>query len=190
MTEGPRRRPGGRSARVRSDVLDAADALVADGIERVTVRDLSATSGVSEPTIYRRWRTAENVLLEAAVRHLEASRPLPVTGDLRRDLIRWAENLQLGLATPAGLRFLSLLVNAQLRTDGADSVAGFLDARMDALAELLRQDEAPPELTVERLLDHVLAPLYLRRMFGYPTSRRLARDLVASVLRSPAEGSP
>jgi AcrR family transcriptional regulator len=158
-------RPGGRSARVRAAVLDAADELADAGGEPLTVRRLAAASGVSEPTIYRRWRTAENVLLDATVRRLSRQSPVVATGDLRADLVTWADDLDAGLATPAGQRFLEALVRA--RGSSAGTLAPFLTQRIEQLRELLAADHAPASLTVETLLDHVLAPLYVRRMLGY-----------------------
>jgi AcrR family transcriptional regulator len=171
-------RPGGRSARVRAAVLDAADALADAGEETVTVRRLAAASGISEPTIYRRWRTAENVLLDATVRRLTEQSPVAVTGDLRADLVAWATELEAGLATPAGQRFLEAVVRA--RGSSAETLAPYLAQRVEQLRELLDADHAPVTLTVETLLDHVLAPLYVRQMLGYPGGS--AADLVDRVL--------
>jgi AcrR family transcriptional regulator len=98
----PSRRPGGRTARVRAAVLDAADELVLEGHDSISVRSLSEVSGVSEPTIYRSWRTAENVVVDAAVRHLTRQSPVRITGELRADLVAWAREVQRSIATPAG----------------------------------------------------------------------------------------
>src|ERR1700754_3775210 len=99
MTTHPQIRPGGRSERVGLAVLAAAEEL-ADSGEQVSVAVLASRSGVSEVTIYRRWGTAENVVLEAAVRELNERLPLKPSGDLKRDLTTWARNAERNLATP------------------------------------------------------------------------------------------
>lgn len=182
----PASRPGGRTARVRAAVLDAADRFLACGREPVTVRMLAERSGVSEPTIYRRWRTAENVLVDAAVRTLTEQSPAPATGDLRADLIEWASSLERSIATASGHRFLAVLIRA--RTSEPDStglLAPFMEARVDQLQALLGAGDAAPSLTVGRLLDHVLAPLYVRQLLGY-TSTATAEDLVDEFLAHAA----
>jgi len=48
-------RPGGRSARVRSSVLDATVELLEDvGYERLSVEAVAARAGVHKTTVYRR----------------------------------------------------------------------------------------------------------------------------------------
>ncbi|WP_244223567.1 TetR family transcriptional regulator [Amycolatopsis circi] len=48
-------RPGGRTARTRAVVHNAARELFAEGREQLSVREVSERSGVHEVTIYRRW---------------------------------------------------------------------------------------------------------------------------------------
>jgi AcrR family transcriptional regulator len=182
-TATPMPRPGGRTARVRAAVLDAADALLGDDLGTVTVRALAERSGVSEPTIYRRWRSAENVLVDAAVRHLTRQSPIPATGDLRADLLAWATQLEAAIASPAGLRFLLLVIRARAEPGAGpgETLAPFMDQRTDQLRALLEADAAPAWLTVDRLLDEVLAPLYVRQLLGYRAGRD-ARALVDALL--------
>jgi AcrR family transcriptional regulator len=183
----PVTRPGGRTARVRAAVLDAADELLAGEPDPVTVRRLAEVSGVSEPTIYRRWRTVENVLVDAAVRHLTSRSPVRITGDLRPDLLAWATELERGIATRAGLRFLAVALAARTAQPDAAAVEPFMSQRFEQLQALLDADRAPAWLTVDRLLDHVLAPLYVRQLLGYP-ARDTAADLVDAVLRPEPPG--
>lgn len=180
----PATRPGGRSARVRAAVLDAADEILTGGDEHITVRRLSEISGVSEPTIYRRWRTAENVLVEAAVRHLSHQSPVRITGDLRTDLIAWATGVERSIATRAGVRFLSTIINARAAQPDAsvEILAPLMSRRLEQLRGLLDAAGAPASLTVGCLLDHVLAPLYVRQLLGYAPENG-APDLVDAVLR-------
>jgi AcrR family transcriptional regulator len=176
-------RPGGRSARVRVAVLDAADELVGAGVEPITVRLIAERSGVSEPTIYRRWRSADQVLLDAALRYLSESMPIQASGHLRRDLRRWAVNLEHGFSSPLGRRFLSIVTNVRSGgPHGQRAVHALAQDRLDGLRAMLVTDQAPVELSAEYLLDLVVAPLYTRQLFGLRTSRRLAEDLVDRAL--------
>src|SRR3974377_717574 len=122
MSTLPATRPGGRSERVRQAVLAAADDLAGGGDE-VTVAALAARSGVSEVTIYRRWRTADHVLLGAAGRDTSQRLPLTPTGNLRHDLTRWAQNAERSLATPRGRRLLAAVARITPSPDGAAPAA-------------------------------------------------------------------
>lgn len=51
-------RPGGRTARVRAAVLDAAgDLLAENGFARLDLAEVAARAEVGKTTVYRRWRT-------------------------------------------------------------------------------------------------------------------------------------
>jgi AcrR family transcriptional regulator len=64
-------------------------ALVAElGYDRTTIDAIAARSGVSKPTLYRRWPHGKSELIAAAIRerHSDAGR-VPDTGSLRGDLL-------------------------------------------------------------------------------------------------------
>jgi AcrR family transcriptional regulator len=185
MSALPVTRPGGRSERVRQAVLAAADDL-ADRGDEVTVAALGARSGVSEVTIYRRWRTADNVLLEAAVRDLSRRLPLTPTGNLRRDLTRWAQDAERSLATPRGRRLLAAVARITLSPDGTAQPAArpYLEQRGAEIQQLIDAADPPAQITVPDVLDRVLAPLYLRQLFGYTPASRHPGQLVAELLAS------
>jgi AcrR family transcriptional regulator len=184
MNTHPQIRPGGRAERVRQAVLAAADDL-ADSGEEVSVAALASRSGVSEVTIYRRWGNAQNVVVEAAVSDTVRRLPLKPTGNLQRDLTDWARNAERSLATRRGGRLLAAVMGARLTndapTDAAD-VRRYLDLRASQVQAVLDAADPATTLTVGDVLDQVLAPIYLRRLFGYRGSRsaaRLVSDLVA-----------
>jgi AcrR family transcriptional regulator len=184
MSTLPTRRPGGRSERVRQAVLAAADDL-ADSGEEVTVAALAARSGVSEVTIYRRWRTADHVLLDAAVRDTSRRLPLTPTGNLRHDLTRWAQDAERSLATPRGRRLLAAVGRITLSPDGAAPAASarpYLQQRAAEIQQLIDAADPPAQITVPDVLDRVLAPLYLRQLFGYTPASRHPDQLVAGLL--------
>lgn len=97
-----RRRPGGRSARVRAAVLDATlELLLARGVEGLKVSAIAERAEVHETSIYRRWGTRENLLIDALLSATEQLQ-VPDTGSLRNDLTAYATDLARFLATPVG----------------------------------------------------------------------------------------
>jgi AcrR family transcriptional regulator len=82
----PRRRTGGRSARVRAAVLGAAlDELVERGCAGMTVQGVATRAAVNKTSVYRRWGTKAALLADALLSSAGVVVP-PDTGALRTDL--------------------------------------------------------------------------------------------------------
>ena len=176
----PRQRPGGRSERIRKAVLGAAAELVSTDPASVTVAALARRSGVSEVTIYRRWGTADSVLLEAAVERAKDRPPIQLTGDVRVDLTAWAEAVDRAIAEP-GLGLFTA-VTAAAAHGNQDALPDLLRPLRERLQALLGAADPPVPVTVEDTLDYIAAPLYLRRLFGYMHPAHGPEQLVDGLL--------
>lgn len=85
--DSPQRRPGGRSARVVRDVLEASiDVLGRSGYSAFSFEEVAARAGVSRTTIYRRWPTKQDLVRAALLRYAEQRPSVADTGSLRGDL--------------------------------------------------------------------------------------------------------
>jgi hypothetical protein len=74
-----------RGEYVRRAVLAAAWAELAEaGLARATVAGVARRSGVHETTIYRRWLTRENLLVDAMLTHSADVIPSPIPGPRAR----------------------------------------------------------------------------------------------------------
>jgi AcrR family transcriptional regulator len=166
----PVRRPGGRSARVSAAVHQAVTDLVGErGYGSFTVSDVAARAGVADSSIYRRWGSLEKLLTDVTQTRLKARSPMPDTGSLAGDLHALAANVAREITGPDGLAVLRLTV--ALTGNGEQG----LQARDDFLAERARllqsvldrardRGEHPPDALA--VLDHVMAPMYIRVLFG------------------------
>ena len=192
-------RPGGRTARTKAAVFEAAAALVAErGHDAVAMTDIAQRAGVAATSLYRRWGDVRTLLLEVAVEQLMTDSPLPDTGSLRSDLRAWARRIAAGLRSPGGSPFFRTML-ATLPAPGQDSmgqdamgqgamerVAAF-GPRLQQIATMLdraaaRGEAAPPLMDV---IDHLLAPLYMRTLFGAPISAAFAHDLADRLCGAP-----
>lgn len=104
------RRPGGRTARVRHQVLDATARILAEqGVEAVTVPAVAARSGVHHTTIYRSWPD-RRALIEAMVADVvDTSAALPDTGTLRGDLTGLLDGIIAMFRSPFGQILIALM---------------------------------------------------------------------------------
>jgi AcrR family transcriptional regulator len=74
---GPRRRPGGRSARIQAVVFEATLRLLEEkGYEALSFASIAECAGVHEATLYRRWKAKEQLVLDAATHRVEDAIPV------------------------------------------------------------------------------------------------------------------
>jgi AcrR family transcriptional regulator len=183
-----RRRPGGRAARVVQTVTEATLILIAEkGIAEVSVADIADASGVHETTIYRRWGTRENLLVETLLGYSELTIPIPDTGSLRGDLqvliaavieyLGTARGRALSQAMATGVGDLRW---SQLRRE-------FWRARFERsrpiVGRAIDRGELPPDTDARLLLSALIAPLqFLVLLIGDSPDPVLGTELIDLVL--------
>ncbi|MYV95736.1 TetR/AcrR family transcriptional regulator [Streptomyces sp. SID1034] len=115
----PRRRTGGRSARVREAVLKATAELIAEqGHERIPIAEIAERSGVHQTSIYRRWRTTNAIVLDLSQERLASSWAIPDTGSLRGDLLAYAHGAAESMTGPDAAVLLRALIASVPTGDG------------------------------------------------------------------------
>jgi len=183
----PVRRTGGRSARVHAAVIDATlAALLAHGLDEVSIADVAHRAGVHPTTIYRRWGSRSNLALDAVLSGTEAEIPTPDTGSLRGDLLAVIRGISAFLRTPLG----ELLVRLALRSDLPEygsARAGYWVQRFRAGAAILERalarGELRPDVDPLLALETLVGPMYVRMlMTGEPLDDALLVRCVDLVL--------
>jgi len=153
-------------------VHDAVKSLLAEpGGGDVQVAAVAARAGVHPATIYRRWGSAAALVLEVAVAELDRTSPVVVTGDLRRDLTRYAQSLAESASRPGGLAFLRAIVSAvDDPATGVEGATRIVSSRLEQYQAVLDAAATPVRLTAVDVVDGLLAPVYLRALLSRPTS--------------------
>jgi AcrR family transcriptional regulator len=98
-------RPGGRSARIRAAVIKTTMDMLREqegSAEELYVAEVAARVGVPESTIYRHWKSREELLVETVMSHMEETIALPDTGDFRTDLQVFLQESAAFLQSPEG----------------------------------------------------------------------------------------
>jgi AcrR family transcriptional regulator len=189
-----RRRPGGRSARVRAAVFDATlELLVAHGLEGLKVSEVAARADVHETSIYRRWGTRENLLIDALLDATEQLR-VPDTGSLREDLVAYAVDLAEFLATPVGHALERTLAVAGDDPDTRQARDHYWASRYalskQMITRAVERGELPetvdPRLAIEMLVSPVHFRIVLTRE---PVDARMPARLVDALLHGIAGGT-
>jgi AcrR family transcriptional regulator len=179
-------RPGGRSARTKGATFAAAAALLTErGHHEITLADIAERAGLAVTSLYRRWGDVRVLLMEVAVEQLTREQPLPDTGSLRGDLRAWARTIAANLGSREGSSFFRAFV-ATAMPAGADGSArtAALNPRIEQIATMLERARQRGETvpTVAEVLDHLLAPIYMRTLFGAPADEGIAGQLADRLL--------
>ncbi|WP_406133371.1 TetR/AcrR family transcriptional regulator [Streptomyces zaomyceticus] len=161
-------RPGGRTAKVRRAVLDAArDALAETGFHALNMDRIAASAGVGKTTVYRRWGSPVGLVTDLLHDMAEQSLPASDTGSLAGDLRANAELVRATLTDPRmGAVFRAVISAAGCDEECARALAGFYRTRLDewtpVVAKGAARGEIPAGTDPTELLRAVSAPLYYR----------------------------
>ena len=185
-----RRRLGGRSARVRSSVLQSAFIVLTEkGAEAFTIAEVAARAGVHETSIYRRWGTRTALALEACLHFTEAALAIPDTGSLKSDLVALLERLVALLASPQGQAFLAL--TASRHPDAVAARRSYFRQRFDTARVMFdkaaSRGEFPRHADPLVFLEALIAPFYLRLLVtGEPLEDWPWNDMIDRLLTAYA----
>ncbi|MET8394975.1 TetR/AcrR family transcriptional regulator [Streptomyces anthocyanicus] len=195
----PERRPGGRTARVRAQVLDAVRAELAEaGHEGLTVEGVAARAGVHRTTVYRRWRDVGGLLVDVIDAAGEMDWQPPDTGSLRGDLTALNREIQESLVVRPS--FAVALMAASFHSEQAARAQTRLWADRYAQCEILveravargelpvRGARGATELDARSLLIAATAPVYHQVVLlrADPDPRLPERAAAAAVLAAAA----
>ncbi|MFI5622856.1 TetR-like C-terminal domain-containing protein [Nocardioides sp. NPDC051685] len=166
------RRPGGRSARVRAAVVEAVmEAVRSGGIDAVTVAAVAAAADVNESSIYRRWGSRDNLVLDALLGEMDEHLPVPDTGSLRDDLLAYATSLAEYLSGPLGHAVDKALILAADNTAAGSARARFWESRLALVEVMVRHAEERGELQgsadASFVLQLLVAPLHFRAILTH-----------------------
>lgn len=185
-------RPGRpRSAEADAAIRDATIELLADaGYANVTMSGVAATAGVSTATLYRRWRSKVDLVVDVLSVRAEEN-PVPDTGSLRGDCRAWLRQMVDGMReTTAGPLMAGLVGELGRNPELADALrTALIGPRRAAFVAMLERGERRGELRKgldhEVVVDMLSAPIYHRVLVtGAPISRGFADKVVDLVLEA------
>ena len=183
----PRRR--GPSRRVREAALAATLAELAEGgyaalsLERIALR-----AGIAKTTLYRRWGTREELVLEAMLERAAEHISVPDTGSLRKDLLELARTAAANAATPE-VAAMARAVAAESPHNSKLAAANrrFWTERLALDGVIVERAIARGEVGAgtdpQRVIEAVLGPIHLRLLLtGEPVDRSFLETIVDVVV--------
>jgi AcrR family transcriptional regulator len=179
----PRRgRP--RDAQAEQAILQTTIAILSEvGFNQLTIEAVAARAGVGKPTIYRRWPSKAELVLDA-IERLAAPFPTADTGDPLTDLRQVVPELLVRLtSSPVARATLALAGDAEMLGRLGER---YLRPRREATADILRRGIASGELRadidVEMAIDMMVGALIYRWLVtAQPVDADTVRRVVDAV---------
>ncbi len=170
----PTRRPGRpRDATIDEAIVAAVFDLIEEvGLAPVTIDAIAERAGVSKATIYRRWATKDDLVVDAVAGLIGRSLELPASGDIRAVLVAVLRQMESFMSmSVAGSIFPWLVGEVAAGTEiGRHYAAAVIIPRRADLGTLIRQaierGELRADLDVETALDLIIGPVIVRKLMG------------------------
>ncbi|MCP2259584.1 transcriptional regulator, TetR family [Streptoalloteichus tenebrarius] len=184
----------GRRGRPRSAAVDWAveqatlDLLARVGYHGLTIEAVAARAGVGRPTVYRRWPTKDDLVVDVLSRAVPVLAD-PDTGDALRDLeLLASEVLERLVAAGVGPVVLAVLGAAVDRPELASRLEErYLSPRLGVLGEVIargvRTGRVRDDLDVTVIRDLVLGPLVYRVLLSGRVWDRAERAAATAAVR-------
>jgi AcrR family transcriptional regulator len=186
--ERPRGRP--RSAIADKAILDAAVDLFAErGFEGFSVEDVADRAGVSKATVYRRYPSKVDLVVEAGSCLATDEITFPDTGNLRDDVRGLARSLVNAFKNTRAGRMMPVMTFERRRYPELDAgYRRFLADRKARTREVLRRGidrgELPPDTDVAVMSSMLVGPIFHRLMITQePMNEAFVDALVDALLR-------
>lgn len=188
-------RPGGRTARVRAAVLQAAgDALADNGFAHLDLADVARRADVGKTTVYRRWGTVTGLVADLLADMAEQSLPRTESGSLSDDLTAHARLVQRTLNDARqGRLFKAVIAAATCDPHTAEALHKFYDTRITewvpCVEQAIERGELPAGTNAREVISAVSAPLYYRLLAsGDPFDSRDADRAAEAVVAAAKSG--
>lgn len=158
------------------EILALTFQLIADhDVSGVSVDMIAARAGVSKATIYRRWRSREE-LIQATIDGMRRPARDPDTGSLRGDLTVLLGELVEFLNRPVGGKVFAAFLNAAVRNpdlaalnrEMTDDVRSVYEA---VIRRAVARGELEQDLDVRLVIDMLIAPFIYRLLVDNAEAR-------------------
>jgi AcrR family transcriptional regulator len=174
---------------VRAAAIAATLAELAEGgYASLSLERVARRAGVHKTTLYRRWGTREDLVLEAMLERAAEHIAVPDTGSLRKDLLELARTAAANAASPE-VAAMARAVAAESPHDSRLAAANrrFWDERLalaGAIVErAIERGEVAAGTDPRQVIEAVLGPIHLRLLLtGEPVDRSFLEGIVDLVV--------
>lgn len=178
------------SARTQQAILDATRELLAEGgVRGLTVEGVAARAGVAKTTIYRRYRSKDELALAVLVDMVEHVASVPDLGDTRAEFVAFIDRAVKILGSTLMGRVMQGLVSdlaadPELARAFRERVVALRVAELQRLIERgIARGDLRADADYELVNELLFGPVYYRLLLsGAPLGDNLAERVVTAVL--------
>jgi AcrR family transcriptional regulator len=171
-------------------ILAATRELVVEqGVRKLTVEAVAKRSGVAKTTIYRRYRSKNDLALAVLLRMVEEVVQVPDLGDTRAELTAFVGNTVRILGSTLMGRVMQGLssyvsTDPELAVPFREKVVGRRLAEVERLVGLgIKRGDLPPGTDAALVHEMLFGPVYYRLLLsGQPLNEQLAGRIVDAAL--------
>jgi AcrR family transcriptional regulator len=179
----------GPSPRVRAAAIAATLAELAEGgYASLSLERVGRRAGVHKTTLYRRWGSREELVLEAMLERAAEHVSVPDTGSLRDDLLELARTAAANASSPE-VAAMARVVAAEAPHDARLAAANrrFWEERLALdgviVERAVERGEVAAGTDARQVIEAVLGPIHLRLLLtGEPVDRRFVEGIVDVVV--------
>jgi AcrR family transcriptional regulator len=191
-----RSKPGRRRDPACDDAIHTAtlDELVERGYAGLSIEGVAARAGVGKATIYRRYQSKAQLVVDAVRVGARFDDLLPDTGDVRADLTSMLHAMIARLVGPDGKLLITFAAERvrfpELAAEFDRSVIGDKRRHMHAvLRAAIERGELSADADVELLAEVGPALVWHHALYGLPMDAELPERIIAVVLASARSAS-
>lgn len=184
-----------RSAQSHQAILNAAlDLLAEQGYQAMTIEGVAERAGVGKATIYRRWPSKEELVIETIGQIHAYLAPINDTGSLRRDLATLFNNFFEGIKHYPRMELLVFRMLSDLKTNPdifRDLLNRLLIPRINKLHDMVERAKARGEIRQDTDTLYVLslaAGIFFYRMLASDVLPSRSFDLPEEIIDLIFEG--
>ena len=186
----PTKRGRPRNPEVDQAILDSARKVLArKGFTGTSMEEIARQAGVGKDTLYRRYKSKEELVLDLLTTMSEENVPAPELDDPRYALFLFLQDIRkVNTDTDLGPIIAGVVGESKRNERLADGFRSFWSERRSIPAALVRRiaPETTTDEEVEVILDHILGPMYYRLLLtGAPVDDEYLWDLIGTIPWSP-----
>ena len=184
----------GRAAKVVRDVLrSTCEELNAVGYAALRVEDVAERAGVNKTTIYRRWPTKNELVIEAIRNSYVTEHEFPDTGVLRDDLVQYLRIMIKRTKNPVARGAMVALNNSTdpaLKPVAEELLGKARGYRTSMVQRGIARGELPPHTDADLVSDMFSAPILRRLLTLGETVKPAYIEAVIDVVLAGAKAVP
>lgn len=169
--------------------------LAESGWGSLSVERIADRSGVHKTTIYRRWGTADEVVLDALLERGGEGIPVPDTGDVIEDLIVLGRSVATSISDPVGRSVAAGAIAAPDSSSIRALVDAFWSERFEQAGAIvtrgIERGQLPGGSETSGLIEDLAARIWFRVMVGrLPVSGAWLSKVVNSAVETARQTGP